>query len=295
MRLYIEIILVRIINIKIKFKGAVMFKIGEFSKLTQVSIRMLRYYDEIGLLKPAYVDLYTGYRMYSADQIPSLQKIILLRDSKFNISEIKNIILNNKEIEIINELEKKKIQINKEIEMERRRIEKIDNAIEEIKNNNFEIQYNVNFKRVDKVCILSTRDIIPTYFHEGVLWERLFKFIDKENIPMKQKVYNNIALYHDIEHKDKDVDVEVGVVVDKLGEDREGFIYRELEGVDKMAYAMVYGSYSNLSKAYKALAYYLERNNEVMAEEPSRQICHIGVDDTDNEDNYLTEIQIPLL
>jgi len=45
-----------------------MFKIGEFSKLTQVSIRMLRYYDETGLLKPAQIDQFTGYRSYSVDQ-----------------------------------------------------------------------------------------------------------------------------------------------------------------------------------------------------------------------------------
>ena len=77
-----------------------MFKIGEFSKLTQVSIRMLRYYDEIGLLKPASIDLFTGYRMYSADQIPLLQKIILLRDTKFSTSEIKDMILTNEEINI---------------------------------------------------------------------------------------------------------------------------------------------------------------------------------------------------
>ena len=42
------------------------------------------------------------------------------------------------------------------------------------------------------------------------------------------------------------------------------------------------------------LAYYLESHNEKMAAGPSRQICHIGVDDTDNKEEYLTEIQIPL-
>jgi len=65
-----------------------MFKIGEFSKLTQVTIRMLRYYDEAGILKPAEVDPWTGYRMYSVEQIPVLNKIIYLRDSGFNVAEI---------------------------------------------------------------------------------------------------------------------------------------------------------------------------------------------------------------
>lgn len=87
-----------------------MFRIGEFSKLTQVSIRMLRYYDEMGILKPEKVDAFTGYRMYSATQIPILQKIILLRDSKFSCAEIKEIILKNEESDIIPELEKKKLE-----------------------------------------------------------------------------------------------------------------------------------------------------------------------------------------
>ena len=65
-----------------------MFRIGEFSKLTQVSIRMLRYYDEVGLLKPAEVDKWTGHRMYSVTQIPRLKRILYLRDSGFNVSEI---------------------------------------------------------------------------------------------------------------------------------------------------------------------------------------------------------------
>ena len=53
-----------------------MFRIGEFSKLTQVSIRMLRYYDEVGLLTPAEVDKWTGHRLYSVEQIPRLNKIL---------------------------------------------------------------------------------------------------------------------------------------------------------------------------------------------------------------------------
>lgn len=271
-----------------------MFKIGEFSKLTQVSIRMLRYYDDIGLLKPAKVDLFTGYRMYSAEQIPMLQKIILLRDSKFKVSEIKDIVLKNEEINITDELERKKIEIKKQIDIEKQRIIKIDNTINEIASNNFNIHCNINFKKVDKILILSLRDRIPTYFHEGILWNKLYDYIKTESISIKHDIYNNVAIYHDIEHKDKDVDVEVGVIVDKLEKNKHGFKYREVEGVEKMAYAMVYGPYKNLAKGYEMLAYYLESHNEQMDEKPSRQICHIGVDDTKNPEEYLTEIQIPL-
>lgn len=67
-------------------------KIGDFSKLAKVSVRMLRYYDKEDVLKPIEIDEITGHRSYSASQIPVLQKIIMLRDLNFSILEIKSII-----------------------------------------------------------------------------------------------------------------------------------------------------------------------------------------------------------
>lgn len=60
-----------------------MFKIGEFSKMVRVSARMLRYYEKCGLLYPAKIDSFTGYRLYNAAQIPILNKIAQLRDMVF--------------------------------------------------------------------------------------------------------------------------------------------------------------------------------------------------------------------
>ena len=53
-----------------------MFKIGEFSQLSRVSVRMLRHYDQLGLLKPSRTDNFTNYRYYSADQLPRLNRIL---------------------------------------------------------------------------------------------------------------------------------------------------------------------------------------------------------------------------
>lgn len=60
-----------------------MLKIGEFSKLTQVSVRMLRHYDEIGLLKPAEIDCFTDYRYYKEEQLPAMCRIKALKDMGF--------------------------------------------------------------------------------------------------------------------------------------------------------------------------------------------------------------------
>src|SRR5215471_20138439 len=63
-------------------------RIGDFSKLSQVSIKTLRYYDEMGLFKPIDVDRFTGYRYYSVSQLPRLNRILALRDLGLSLEQI---------------------------------------------------------------------------------------------------------------------------------------------------------------------------------------------------------------
>src|SRR5579859_4226400 len=65
-----------------------MFRIGEFSKIAQVSGRLLRYYDEIGLLRPQSIDPETGYRYYSARQLPRLNRILVLKELGLSLEHI---------------------------------------------------------------------------------------------------------------------------------------------------------------------------------------------------------------
>ena len=65
-----------------------MYKIGEFSKIVNISVRTLRYYDECGLLKPNLIDKYTGYRYYNEENIKECNLILLLKSLSFTIDEI---------------------------------------------------------------------------------------------------------------------------------------------------------------------------------------------------------------
>lgn len=69
-----------------------MIKIGNFSKLTQVSIRSLRHYDKLGLLNPVHVDRFSGHRFYSLDQLPRLNRIIALKDMGLSLKEITDLV-----------------------------------------------------------------------------------------------------------------------------------------------------------------------------------------------------------
>src|SRR5512141_3329320 len=72
-----------------------MIRIGDFSKLSRVSVKTLRYYDGVGLLKPVHVDPSTGYRMYEYAQLLRLHRILALKDLGFSLEEIGRLLSEN--------------------------------------------------------------------------------------------------------------------------------------------------------------------------------------------------------
>lgn len=112
-----------------------LFKIGEFSKMSGFSVKTLRYYDEIDLFKPIEVDLFTGYRYYKEEQLRDLKIIETLKIIGFSLEEIKNNWDNftdelflNKKTELLNQIELKKEAI-KEIDKMRSKLK--DGKLEE--------------------------------------------------------------------------------------------------------------------------------------------------------------------
>lgn len=254
---------------------------------------MLRYYDNTGLLKPAQIDEFTGYRIYSVDQIPTLHKIIFLRDMGFNVSEIA-VILNHWNNEFITgQLRKKQQEIQLSINQEQEKLTKIDIAISDILHEKIAIHFNFVLKSIPSYPVISLRKIIPDYFSEEQLWLEISSYIETNHIELSQ-TNNCFAIYHDMEYKDADVDVEVCVSVNEMGESKDGFAFRETEKIDTMACAMVYGPYENIAAVYESFAHWLTQHNQYKMTGKNRQICHRGPWNETEPDRYLTEIQIPV-
>lgn len=272
-----------------------MLKIGDFSKLTHVSVRMLRYYDNQGLLKPSYIDPATGYRLYSADQVPGLQKIVLLRDLNFGVAETTQLLQNWNDTYLMQSLNNKIRDIEEVIEMEKKRIEQIRSAIAHIETDKFDQYYNVTIKSIPSYPVISLRRKVDSHFDEGKLWSELMDFVHQEHIEFDRSSQNNVAIYHDDEHMDSGVDIEVCLIVKRFGKSKGAFTYRMLENIDKMACMMVYGPYENIAGAYYSFADWLYKNHPYTMGSPSRQVTIIDHEDTDNPEEYLTEIQIPLV
>ncbi len=268
-----------------------MFKIGEFSKLTQVSIRMLRYYDEEGLLKPAHVDMWTGHRLYSTNQIPRLNKIIYLRDSGLNVSEIKEA-LDINDNDLLATLERKQVEIEKAIQSERDKLNRIQIARNEILNNKEDMRYSISTKSVPSYQVLSYRKTMPSYYSEGEMWQELCEYANKEKLSIDAKGF---SLYHDEDYRDEDVDIEICIPIKKIKVVKAPFSIRTVEAVEHMASTFVYGDFSKINDAFLSFAKWLEENSNFSMASPTRQIVHKGPEEEDNPDNYLIEIQIPLV
>lgn len=268
-----------------------MFKIGEFSKLTQVSIRMLRYYDEMGLLKPEKTDKFTGYRLYSVQQISSLNKIIFLRDLGFNAAEIAVALHGFTNRGIAQMLAQKKKEIEHRISIENDKIVKIELAKRDLAEDKIEIHYSINLKAVPQYAVLSLRRRVPDYYAEGALWKELSDYAAKNKITIAKDVF---TIYHDSDYRDKDVDMEICAATSSVGDGQGDISFRTVEAVPHMAYMMVYGDFKNIAGAYRAFAEWLSNHVAYTMVGESRQIVHIGPWNEKDPDKFLTEIQIPL-
>ena len=268
-----------------------MFKIGEFSKLTQVSIRMLRYYDETGLLKPAVTDYATNYRLYSAEQLPVIHKIIFLRDLGCNVSEIFRALNSWNDADVSALLDEKYAEAEKAISTEQDKLLKIEQAKKDITHGTMMIHYNVSIKKIPAYQVFSLRRIVQNYYSEGDLWREMSEYVEKNNIKVSQ---NTFTIYHDTDYKEQDVDIEICAPVEHMGKNQDGFVFRITEAIPLMACTMVSGDFSNIAGAYIAFASWLQEHSQYKMSGQSMQIVHRGPWNEKNPDDYLTEIQIPL-
>ena len=156
-----------------------MFKIGDFARLNRVTVKALRYYDSLGLLQPEKIDSFTGYRYYSASQMPRLNRIVSLKDIGFSLDEIALILNSNmdsKQIQIL--LELKHSEISDRVRSEQARLDRIEAFIKICKQEAYIMKYDIVLKEVEPLKVATLRDTIPSYSEQGHLWEELVEHIE---------------------------------------------------------------------------------------------------------------------
>ena len=267
-----------------------MFRIGEFSKLVRVSPRMLRHYEKCGLFYPAEIDKFTGYRQYSAGQIPLVQNIVTLRDLGFSIDEIEEILPNLTDFAYMDKmLRTKALSVKAAIECEQAKLERLLGMSDTMRKERNILVYEVEFKKIPAVKVISLRGIIPQYNQEGILWGKLGRHIGENRIECLSGGYST---YFDAEYKESDPDVEIAIEVSNLGESCGEFIFKEYEEIPLAATVLFTGPFDGgYDAACEKLARWLENNGYSTAGYLRGYVISSPEDEPDPE-KWQTELQV---
>ncbi|MBT3714542.1 MAG: MerR family transcriptional regulator [Anaerolineae bacterium] len=268
-----------------------MIKIGFFSKLSQVPVKTLRYYDEIGLLKPLKNDPFTGYRYYSISQLSRLNRILALKDLSLSLEQIALLLAKGLPVEQLRGmLRLKEIEIEAEMKVEQEKLARVAVRLKQIEQENKMSNYDVVIKNVEAQEIVSLREIIPTYPEQGQLWEEL------EGVLVEKKI-KAIAPCFTLYHADEpEIDAEVcePIAKDDISIEHPRVKSRSLKGAE-MATLIHHGPYATLSNAYEALVKWIESNG-YRINGPYREIYLQPPSESGNQQDHeaITEIQFPV-
>lgn len=266
-----------------------LFQIGVFSKITKTTIKTLRYYDEIGLLKPAAIHTDTGYRYYTTDQLFQLHQIISFRQIGLSIKEIKEILANH-EVEKI--LQNKKTELMEQLKQNQQQLNLLDHLLKE-KKEGVSMKYQVIRKELPACIVYSKKMTIPDYSVYFELIPSIGATVQKANPDLECRVPEYCFVeYLDGEYREKDIKIEFCEAVTKMGNPVEDIIFKKIEAVSA-AVVLHKGPYSTLREAYSYLFQWIEDNGYEVAGNP-RESYIDGIWNKESEEEWLTEIQVPI-
>ena len=262
-----------------------MYKIGDFSKMSKTTIKTLRYYENEGLLIPTYVDPYTSYRYYESSQLTDLTRILSLRQAGLSISDIKQILIGKNVKDI---LEKRKIELELELNTLNIKLSKINYLMENINMNN-----KITIKKIPSYIV---------YYRDGMISDlnKITEFVLETGMlcakanPMLKCIHPDYCYvsYLDCEYKEKDLMIRYAQAVENKGVEADGVKFIEIPEVEVVS---IYhkGSYNNLRESYDIILKFIESNSYQIIDNVRE--CYIdGCWNKESEEDYLTEIQFPV-
>jgi DNA-binding transcriptional MerR regulator/L-amino acid N-acyltransferase YncA len=127
-----------------------MIRIGDFSRLSQTPVSTLRYYDEIGLLRPVEVDHFTGYRYYTFDQLSHLNRILALKNLEFSLAEIIHFLANDLPARQVHGLlKRKRAELLEQAQDNNEKVDRLDAWLKQIEKENKMTAYAIRNARID--------------------------------------------------------------------------------------------------------------------------------------------------
>lgn len=269
-----------------------MLKIGDFSKLSRISIRMLRHYDEIGLLAPMATDDFTSYRYYSEAQLPLANRIAALKDMGFSLATVAEIMKSYDNPEALSRfLAVKHAEVQGQAEEARHRLLLLETAIKRLREEGTMMKYDVTLKTIPERYVASVRKVIPAYDQEGILWNILMTETAGMGLQCPEHGYG-LAVFYDEGFKESDVDVEIQSTVKGRYENTANVVFKTVSAVE-IASATYKGSYEQITAVHQAVAIWVNDNGYGF-DSPMFCIYHVSPAQTQNPDELVTEVCYPI-
>lgn len=278
-----------------------MLQIGEFSRLSRISVRMLRHYDQVGLLKPAEQDVQTGYRRYAVSQLAEANRITVLRDLGFPIREIGRL-AHADDGELARALDDRARELEEGIGREQRRLADLRRFRQEVEAGGAAISCEVTLVSVPSYQVVALRMELAGYDEERGAWERLGALMGERGITPSEP-YTEYCEFCDEgagsgssgpAGDDTAVMVEVAVATDAHGEDDGPLRFYRSAALPLAASIKVYGPYENIAPVYASFARWLEDHPALRMAGPTREVAHRGPWNACDPQDYLTEFLVPV-
>ncbi|WP_249997579.1 MerR family transcriptional regulator [Actinoplanes sp. M2I2] len=278
-----------------------MFSIGEFAGLGRVSVRMLRHYDAIGLLRPAQVDPHSGYRFYTAAQLRLLNRVTALKDLGFSLQQVQTLIDEKVDTqELRGMLRLRRAELAARMEQDTARLAQVDARLRMIESEGHMDTGDVILKtvpalRVATLGATATSYDDPTSITENLspLYPRLMELMEKHGVPMTGAP---IAYYVPAPTGPGDETVAVHAafpIGDGPVPDDAGFDVVVLPPVDQAATAVHHGSMSEAFRTGQRLANWID-DNGYRADGPGFAV-EVYLDCPPGDfDKWVTEMQVPV-
>ena len=262
-----------------------MIKIGEFSKLSHLTIKALRFYEKEGLLIPEAIDERTGYRYYQTSQLENATKIKAYRQLGLTIEEIKAI-QNGADLKLI--LAAKAEVLKKQKETIDVRLSIINHILEEN-----EMKYQVTLKEIPSVIVYYTELRVTAFSDMMKLIPKLGAECRRLNPQIKcAEPGYEFCEYLDEEYKQSDILIRHNEVVDQMGKESDRIKFREVPAVRVLS-ILHRGAYDEIGEAYAYIMKYAEDNGYKVS--GFARECYIdGIWNKESVEDWLTEIQLPI-
>lgn len=275
-----------------------MLKIGEFSRVSRVPTKTLRYYDEIGLFRPARVDTFTGYRLYGVAQLPLLNRILALKECGFSLEQIARLLDTVESAAIIREmLVAKRAELHARIAEEGERLARVEARLRQIEQEEHPMpMHEVVIKDVEPMTIAAAREVVGEIKDMSDRIGALFGAVSGAVGAHGWKAVGPpLTVYPDIEYTETNIDTIAAIPVDASTgaaslPPPDGTVSLHALPGGTVAALVYQGPYSGIGTAYIELGGWISANGYRMTGPPREMY----LTEPDNPGGPVTELQYPV-